>query len=341
MELDSRKLRVLSAIVDTYLATGEPVGSKLVAELLGKEVSPATVRNDMTALFDMGYIEQPHTSAGRIPSHLGLRVYIDRLVRYRPLSMRERGEIDALFNLRDPDPDRLLEDAAQALADSTGCAAISTTFTPKSVVVQRVEIIPVSSHTLVMLIIASNGVIRNKVCRVDFTVTPRVVEFFQNFANGHLAGVSVSDITARYLSSAAVSLGEYSRALGGLLSALYELCKEINDGQYYQSGSSHLLDYCEMHPMAKELFALLDRRQDVISLVCGDTGGVQITIGKENANEELTGSTVIVSRYNIGSDNIGAIGIIGPVRLNYAKLVPRMEYFTQTLSKLLTDTFTE
>ena len=170
-------------------------------------------------------------------------------------------------------------------------------------------------------------------------MTPKVVEFFQNFANGRLGGVSLSKITAQYVNAAAISLGEYSRLLGGLLSAIYELCREINDGQYYQSGITQLLEYDEMRQEAKELLSLLSRRKDVVDLVWGDKYGLQITIGKENNNQELTGSAVIVSRYNIGKDNLGAIGLIGPVRLDYARLVPRLEYFTQTLSKLLTETF--
>ena len=339
MELNGRRMRVLSAIVDTYLATGEPAGSKLVAELLGGEVSSATVRNDMAALFEMGLIEQPHTSAGRVPSHLGLRLYLDKLVNYRPLSIQDRRKIDAMFYLRDPDPDRLLEDGAEVLSEETGCAAISTTFTPKSVFVRRIELIPISDRTLVIVVLASNGVVKNNRCRVSFKLTTKVVEFFQNFANGRLAGVSLRDITAQYMNSAAVSLGEYSRLLGGMLSAIYDLCREINDGEYYQSGVNQLLEYDEMRTEAKELLSLLGRRKDVVNLVWGDKDGIQITIGKENNTQELTGSAVIVSRYNIGQDNLGAIGLIGPVRLDYARLVPRLEYFTKTLSKLLTETF--
>ncbi len=116
MELDARKLRILSAIVETYIATGEPVGSKLVAGILEGKVSPATVRNEMAVLFEQGLLEQPHTSAGRVPSHLGYRLYLDELMRARPLTDGEKQENEALFNLRDPDPDRLLEDAAMAMA---------------------------------------------------------------------------------------------------------------------------------------------------------------------------------------------------------------------------------
>ena len=171
MELDARKLRILSAIVETYIATGEPVGSKLVAGILEGKVSPATVRNEMAVLFEQGLLEQPHTSAGRVPSHLGYRLYLDELMRARPLTDGEKQEIEALFNLRDPDPDRLLEDAAKALAEYTGCAVISTALTRESARVRKIELIQATDRTVVILLITSNGMVKNKVCRVDFLLT--------------------------------------------------------------------------------------------------------------------------------------------------------------------------
>ena len=151
MKLDIRKLKILTAIVETYIETGEPVSSKMLTEKLGLQVSSATIRNDMAALFEMGLLEQPHTSAGRVPSHLGYRIYVDQLMRCEPLSDEERREIDALFNVRDPDPDKLLEDAAEALADYTNCATVSTTITPRTVQVKRIEIVPAGARWLCSL----------------------------------------------------------------------------------------------------------------------------------------------------------------------------------------------
>ncbi len=337
MQLDNRKLRILAAIVETYTATGEPVGSKLVAYLLGGDISPATVRNEMAALFDMGLIEQPHTSAGRIPSHLGYRVYVDKLMRCEALSQQERDQIDALFNIHNPDPDRLLEDAAQALANRTGCATISTTFTPYSVAVRQLELIPVGERTVVLVLVTTNGIIRNRVCRVEFQLTPQILQFFQSFVNGRLAGRSVGEITNHYMNSAAVALGEYARVFNPLLSAIFELCREVSNGQYYQSGASNLLDYQEFRQVAHELFGLLERRDDVVKTFTPDQSGVEIKIGRENAPAELSGSSLVVAKYRIGEDSMGAIGVIGPVRMDYSRLVPHLEYFAETLGKLLSD----
>ncbi|WP_308754892.1 heat-inducible transcriptional repressor HrcA [uncultured Anaerotruncus sp.] len=339
MKLDIRKLKVLTAVVETYIETGEPVGSKTVAQKLDFQVSSATIRNDMAALFDMGLLEQPHTSAGRVPSHLGYRIYVDQLMHCQPLSEEEQREIDALFNVRDPDPDRLLEDAAEALADYTKCATVSTTITPRTVQVKRVEIVPAGARTVVVLVIATNGVIKNKVCRVDFGLTTEIVEFLNQFCNGRLVGKSVSDISQWYINSIAVTLGDYSTLFVPVLATVYELCREINEGQFYTSGSANLLGYKEFSDIARDLLLTMNNREQLLGVLASKSDAVFITIGKENPQSELADTSVVVTRYKIGEQNSGAIGVIGPVRMDYAKIIPHIEYFSQTLGKLLSETF--
>ncbi|MEG1875821.1 MAG: heat-inducible transcriptional repressor HrcA [Angelakisella sp.] len=341
MELDARKLRILAAITETYLATGEPAGSKLVAAMLGDELSSATVRNEMAALFEMGLLEQPHTSAGRIPSHHGLRIYIDRIMHSQPLSRTERQEIDALFNRRNPDPDRLMEDATKVLAGYTNCAAISTTMYRQSACVRKIELIPATSRTVVILLIASNGMIKNKVCRVDFDLQPRVVEFFTSFANSRLAGRSINEITAAYINSMSFALDEYTELFAPLLTAIYDLCREASDGRVYYSGESNLLEYDELRQVANQLFRVLSSREDMMSIIERDNQDMGVSIGRENQRLELNDSSVLISRYKIGEDSVGAIGLIGPVRMDYAKLIPHLEYFSQMLGKLISDTLDE
>lgn len=339
MKLDTRRLQILAAIVELYTENGEPVSSKNVEKYLGLGVSTATIRNDMAALFDMGLLEQPHTSAGRIPSHLGYRIYIDKLMHCKPMSDEERRAIDALFNVRDPDPDRLLEDAAEALADYTNCATVSTTITPKTVRVKRIEIVPAGVRTCVVLLIATNGVIKNKVCRVDFQITPETVEFLNQFTNGRLAGKSVSEVTQRYINSISVTLGDYSQLFIPVLITVYDLCKEVNDGQFYTGGSVNLLGYREFGDIARELLTTMNSREGLLGVIASKDDAFFITIGKENTRSELADTSVVVTRYQIGEQNAGAIGVIGPVRMDYARLIPHLEYFSQTLGKLLAETF--
>lgn len=202
-----------------------------------------------------------------MPSHLGYRIYVDQLMHCQPLSEEEQREIDALFNVRDPDPDRLLEDAAEALADYTKCATVSTTITPKTVQVKRVEIVPAGARTVVVLVIATNGVIKNKVCRVDFGLTTEIVEFLNQFCNGRLVGKSVSDISQWYINSIAVTLGDYSTLFVPVLATVYELCREINEGQFYTSGSVNLLGYKEFSDIARDLLLTMNNREQLLGVL--------------------------------------------------------------------------
>ena len=337
MELDTRKQKILKAIIEEYTATGEPVGSKRIASLLDIPVSSATVRNDMAALFDLGMLEQPHTSAGRVPSHLGYRYYLDNILVPPELTPLERARIQAMFNVANPDPDRLLEDAAQALANFTRCASIFSTTTPKNVRVKRIELIPAAENTVFIMVIATNGVIKNKVCRLPFEATPQLCQFFTNFANERLAGRSLNDIAAHFENSVSFGAEDYSAAFNYLLSAIYQLCREINDGQFYTKGHTNLLAYDEMKDAEGDLLIFLDTRQELQNLIPKDGADVQVIVGKENNRQELSQSSVVITKYRIGRERCGAIGVIGPVRMDYARLIPHMQCFANLLGELLSE----
>lgn len=339
MQFDERKQKILSALIETYIQTGEPVGSKTLSGLLDFALSPATIRNEMAVLFEMGLLEQPHTSAGRIPSHLGYRVYLDRLMSEKPLTDADRASIDSLFNVSDPDPDRLLEDAADSLAEYTGCATIAATTTPKSVTVRRIDIVPADPYTLVLLVIASNGVVKSKVCRLSYRTNAGIVDFFKKFSNDRFVGRTLSEISSSFVNSVAVALGDYCEVFNPLLVAIYELCKDVYSGQYYLGGEEMLLTYNEFSDRALEIMRLINHREDMNTVLGENKGGIRVFIGKENSRSELSGSSLVVARFNVGESDCGAIGVIGPVRMNYSSLLPHLEYFAEELGRLLSATY--
>ena len=338
MELSDRKKKILRAIVDLYIRTAEPVASKTIAQMPDMDFSSATIRNEMAELTTLGYLEQPHTSAGRIPTYRGLRYYLDHLMKPQPLEDAARGEIDALFNYCDPDPDRVLEGATRMLAKETGCYALSTTISRQSLFVKRIEIIPATAHTVVILLLCSNGMVKNKVCRVNFNLTPNVVDFFQSFANGRLAGRSLNEITAQYINSMAFTLGEHTDIFAPLLAAIYELCREACEGALYRSGTGNLLEHPELRNVADRLYRLLDSREEMLRIIGSRENDLFVSVGRENARPEMENSSMIVARYRIGEDSIGALGLVGPVRMDYARLIPHVEYFANMLSRMLSDT---
>lgn len=339
MRLTARQQKILGEIVEIYIRTGEPVGSKLLSQRMDIQVSPATIRSEMAFLFEMGYLEQPHTSAGRVPSHLGFREYIDSLMTCQPLTKEERDEIDSLFNIKNPDPDKLLEDAANALSDYTGYASITSSIVPNTVRVKRIELIAAGNNTVVILLIASNGLIKNKIARVDFDITPELLSFFNKFANSRFSGRSMENITSAYISSISLTLGEYSRIFTSILISIFELCCEVSAGQYYIGGSVKLLEYEELNRLSRELLIMLDNRDQLKKLFnLEGNENLTILIGKENTTSELSRSAVVATHYDISGEPAGTIGLIGPVRLDYSKIIPHMQYFAKTLGELLSDT---
>ena len=212
-------------------------------------------------------------------------------------------------------------------------------YIPQGVTVRQLNLIGVGSRTVVILLVASNGIIKNKVCRVDFNVTQELLTFFNSFAAGRLVGMSINDLAEGYLSAASVALGEYAQVFNSILSAIFDLCREVSGGQYYQSGASNLLAYDELRQGARDVFQLLQNRAAVWEMIFSQQKEpLQIRVGRENPSQELADFSLMVCRYNIDKDNTGAIGILGPVRMDYARLVPHLEYFAQTLGKLLADT---
>ena len=190
----------------------------------------------------------------------------------------------------------------------------------------------------VVMVIASNGSVKSKVCRVSFSVTQEICRFFTSFANGRLAGRSLNEISAAYINSVAYSFGDYTEVFTTLLSAIYSLCKEMGDGQFCTKGVTNLLRYDEMKDFSRELVVMLDEKQSAIGLIPDGNFELKVTVGKENNSMELSNAAVVAVKYPIGHSRCGTLALIGPVRMEYPKLIPHMQYFAKMLSELLSET---
>lgn len=228
MQIDKRKRLILQTVVDEYIRTGEPVGSNAVLSRMGMNVSSATVRNDMAFLERLGLLEQPHTSAGRIPTYEGYRFYIDHLMEPKPLSPKEKRLIDSLLSQNDLTVDSVVDNAVSVLAELTSLAVVSKSNAPVFSVITRVEVIPAGRRLYALLMITSAGAVRNKICRIDFDLNGEQLEFFERFINDHLDGLNVDSLTPAMLQSLAVALGSYMIALSPLLHGVYQLSEELS-----------------------------------------------------------------------------------------------------------------
>ncbi len=340
MELTGRKMKILAAIVDAYVATGEPVGSKLLALDLG--VSSATIRNEMADLVEMGLLEQPHTSAGRVPSQKGYRLYIDRIMERKPISQAERLYLDGLLHSTAYDPERLLDNASQTLAGVTKFAAVSTSPSGGLADIRAVQFVQTSRRTAMIILLSSAGTMKNRVFRCDFDLTPEILRIFFRVINEKTAGMPVSGITPAFIQSFAASLGEMTILMSSALMALLEVAQDSLETDVCLNGQMNLLFYPEFERgNARRVMDFLERPQDLARLLLEQPGSVHVLVGRESQRPELSESSVVVARYAIDGHDAGAIGVIGPTRMDYAKLVPSVEYLAQSVGKMLTELMKE
>ena len=239
--MDERKLKIRAAVVDEYVRTGEPVGSKVISKLDNIKVSSATIRNDMAALEQMGYLEQPHTSAGRIPTFAGYRLYIDELMTLPDLPDEEKSRLDGLLGDKDTPEELLVQNAAAALTEITQCAAVVTNSAPRFSVISKVEVIPTGKRLYVILLITSNGSIKNKACRLEFDLSHEQLEFFTHYIEENLNGVSVEQLSEEMFDKMVAAVSAYMVSLSPLVKGICELSEDLRQQELTLSGGEKLL----------------------------------------------------------------------------------------------------
>lgn len=329
--MDSRKLRILSAIVDEYIVTGEPVGSKAIVKHIN--ASSATIRNEMAELEKQGYLEQPHTSAGRIPTYKGYRLYVDMLMQTNPLSEEEKALIDSMFPTEQLTEDVIVESASNALAKLTKCAAVAASETPKFSVITKVEVIPTGKRMYVLLLITSNGDIKNKVCRLQFDLTSEQLDFFSNFLHDNLEGVSVEDLSEDMLERLQTALGTYMMTLTPLFAEIYKMSKDMKQKKISLSGAANLLCCSDFNQ--NEIIQFINDKAEITRLVDETFSGLRVMFSNEDDGFVINNSSFISSQYRRKGKPAGTLGLIGPMRLDYAKFIPYLEYFTNRITDLL------
>ncbi len=333
--MDDRKLKILAAVVDEYVRTGEPVGSKAISKLDHINVSAATVRNDMAALEQLGYLEQPHTSAGRIPTFLGYRLYIDELMTLPSLSDDEKARLDDMLGGEGTPEELLVQNAATALTELTQCAAVATNSAPRFSVISKVEVIPTGKRLYVILLITSNGSIKNKACRLEFDLSNEQLEFFTHYIEENLHGVSVDELSEEMLDKMVAAVGAYMISLSPLVQGICELSADLKHEELTVSGGEKLLSCDELDKM--EVVRFIEHKNELTGLLDETFSGIQVKFGVQNDSFAIGNSSLIVSKYRKGGHEAGSLGVIGPMRIDYKKVIPYVEYLTQKITSLISE----
>lgn len=331
--MDARAMKILAAIVDEYIRTGEPVGSKALAQKPDISVSSATIRNTMAALEQEGYLDHPHTSAGRVPTFKGYRFYIDNLMNPEPVSAEDLSQFDErIFGSAVTDDD-IIKNASAALAEITKCATFSTNHVSQFSVITKVDVIPTGRRMYVLLLITSNGDVKNRVCRMEFDLSDEQMEFFTRFVNANLKGVNPADMTDEYMNKLVEALGSYMITLSPLLNAVYELSGEMMHENIEVKGESNLLT-CQEFPMV-DVMKFLEQKNELAMILDSAFSGINVQFGAEEGTFAISNSTFVSASYYKDGKPAGTLGVIGPMRLDYRKVIPYIEYFSNKVTQLL------
>lgn len=328
--MDNRKLKILTAVVDEYIHTGEPVGSKAVMNQV--KASSATIRNDMAELEKQGLLYQPHTSAGRLPTYQGLRLYVDSLMEKNPLTNEERQYFDSVFESGTSE-EEVIKTAQLALSQLTSCATVVANSTPKFSIISKVEVIPTGKRLYVILMITSNGSIKNKTCRLQFDLTDEQLEFFGKYMQENLEGMSIDNISDEVFEKMKTAMGAYMMTLSPLVSELIELSKELTQSEISITGQKNLLTCKDFNQ--NEIISFLDNQRELANFIDQSFSGLHVMFSSESDSFVLSNSSLITSSFKKNGKTIGTLGLVGPVRLDYAKFIPYLEYFTQKITDVI------
>ena len=337
MELSERKKRILAALVDEYISTAEPVGSKLIAEKSGLSVSSATIRNELAELTSAGFLEQPHTSAGRVPTAAGYRLYVNELMERQKLSAEETEEINRSLSAKAQQPQDMVSDVGRLAAELTNYPALAlTAMTPDTI--RRFDLIYIDSNTFIIVVLMGSSKVKNKLVHLPFSVEQNMVQKLSTVFNANFCGLTEDQISPLLISSTERSIGDTMGLVAVIAGFAIEILSEAKATQSVLTGEAKLLQLPEFRDpdKAHSLMSYLADSQHLESLHGMDFGDdVKVLIGPENVAEELRDSSVVLAKYDAGDGMQGLIGVVGPTRMDYGKVAAKLSYIADGLSRAL------
>ncbi len=338
-QLSERKKRILKAIVDAHIVDGEPVGSKYLMQDEHLNVSSATIRNEMAELEAMGYLEQPHTSAGRVPSELGYRFYVDTLIESYAMTTSEITEINKLLKSKMNELDQILLAASKLAGNLTNYTSFVIKPKANLVKIKRFDVIYVDRHSLLLVMISDNGAVLTKRLSIDINVTQMTASDLAMALNDNIADKCADEITLPIIVELENAMGDKASIVNPIIKIIYESMNELDRGDLKISGMDRLLQYPEYSnkDQLRELLGAFEKKEDILELVSEHEDGVNVVIGSESSVKVMNNSALVFKPVVRDGKTLGAIGIIGPRRMDYAKVVATIEGLAGNVESILND----
>jgi len=342
MTLDERKQKVLRAIINDYISTAEPVGSRTISKKYELGVSPATIRNEMADLEELGYIEQPHTSAGRVPSVRGYRYYVDCLMKKKKLTKEEEKNILSGYKSKVRDISTVLHNTNIILSHITNYASMVMGPQFKKSNLRHVQLVPLDNNKALVVVVTGNGMVQNKIIDLPQTINDTDLMKISQVMNAKLQGLSLEDIKLTLIKEIYFELSKHKHIFNAAMDLIQETLDLNNDEKVYLSGTLNMLNQPEFRDISKvkTLLSLLEQDQVLKELLTegvGSEDSVAVKIGAEHKVEGLESCSTITATYQVDGKVIGSVGIIGPTRMDYENAVSIVEFMTQHLSQMMKD----
>ncbi len=338
--LSERKKLILKTVIEAHIETGEPVGSKYLTEKAQISCSSATIRNEMAELEALGYLEQPHTSSGRIPTDLGYRFYVDSLEDgYAEATAQVEG-LGELMKTKLGEIDKILDSASKLASSLTNYTGIAIKPRPSQSHISRFEIMLMDPHSFIVVMLTSLGSIKSKSLRSEIELTRDSTEYITDCLNACFAGLSADRITLPIVVKLESMLGDYSSLAQMLIKSIYEVMNEMSGGSLRYSGIDRLLGYPEYSDMSqfRELLGALERQDDILDMIDGgEKDDISVYIGSESPVKVMNNSSIVFKPIKKNGRTVGAIGVIGPTRMDYAKVMATISSIGGNISTLLDD----
>ena len=337
MELTERKKKVLRSVVDLYIRTAEPVGSKAITELPDMNYSSATIRNEMADLTTMGYLEQPHTSAGRVPSAAGYRMYVDELMMDYRLSVDETKSINNAIEEKMNQVDKLVERVAKLVSQATNLPAISAAARQGNATVLQYNLLRSGTGSFILVLTLPGDQVVNKLIKLPVAIADSDLSLLSALLNTAMTEITAEEFTAEKMDKVMRSAGAAASLVPVIVDFTVETLKKQSSTNMAIAGQVRLLGLPEYRDVDKAQRVLSSIDEDALSnlpAVMEGANGTKVIVGPENIADELKDTSVVMTKFDIGDGMQGMIGVVGPTRMDYAKVTARLSYFAESLSKM-------
>ncbi len=343
MDLNDRKRKILQAIIDEYITTAEPVGSRVISKKNELGLSSATIRNEMADLEEMGYLIQPHTSAGRVPSDSGYRFYVNSLMTRYQNSVEKMEKLQFAFERRVAQFETIVKQMRLALASITDYTTVITTPDFRQSVIKKIDLLALSPDMILLILITNDGVVKNKT--INQRIDEETLAMLCSVINEELSGLTTDEITFQKISSVQekIKTSINPKTLIEILGFIYETIGSLDETEVYIDNAKSILQYPEYNDLdkARKMFGFLEDPKKLKSIMKKNDQEVNVTIGSENDIEEMNDCSLVTVNYSVGGRAVGKIGVVGPKRMDYAKVIQELESVSKHIDNIMYEIYSE